>query len=418
MAPPVFRSQRRSLTTPDRPDEYRLAGRWSSPEHTTAAVGRRGAWWRRPPRRAVVLAAAVAAGTALLLGLLLMQHMAVAAPAGGRPAASVVPTTISGGETLAVLPWGSGEGEVGRSSPQQGLDRGPEALTVAPDGRIAVLDSVNRRVVALTADGMPCGSFKVPLSNPRYLAASNSRVAVLDPDDSRRVIVATWSGEVLEELEVPADDQPATGVFLENEQVWMEMGHSHCLRLSGEDGAQETKEARTGRPVGTGANAVWIAARLEAGGGALVEEAGESRAAIAASATHAGPQMGPASAAPVRAEAKLGLPLEHLVAVAADQRDRMHIGGRMADGRQEPHLAVARFAAGALRGNRAQALPDAGTTQTGYGQVVPTSLLLFAEASGPYLGAPFIIAPDGRVLQPVGDAAAYRILVHRFPEEG
>jgi len=27
------------------------------------------------------------------------------------------------------------------------------------------------------------------------------------------------------------------------------------------------------------------------------------------------------------------------------------------------------------------------------------------------------VAPDGRVLQPVGDADAYRILVHRLPEE-
>ena len=59
--------------------------------------------------------------------------------------------TASAGSLLVTLPWGSGEGQVGLARPVEGLTRGPEALAVAPDGRIAVLDSVNRRVLFLDA---------------------------------------------------------------------------------------------------------------------------------------------------------------------------------------------------------------------------------------------------------------------------
>jgi len=346
---------------------------------------------------------AAAAGTALLLGLLLMGQMAVAAPATGGPAESLAPTTLSEGETFAVLPWGSGEGQVGRSSPEQGLDRGPEALAVAPDGRVAVLDSVNSRVVTLSADGVSSGDFSLPLSNPRYLAASNDRVAALDPDDSRRVIVATWSGKTLESAEVPATEQPATGIFLEDEQVWMEIGHSRCLLLSGGGRTHTGEETRAGRPVSADRNDAWFVATLEAGGEALVESATDDPAATAASARHEGQEVGTASSPPVRTKTDFGLPLEHLVAVEADDQGRMHIGARMAGNKDESRLVVARFAPQTLQSDGAQA--------------TPSSLLLFAEASGPYLGVPFVVAPDGRVLQPVGDADAYRILVHRLPEE-
>jgi hypothetical protein len=77
------------------------------------------------------------------------------------------------GTLLVTLPWGNQAGQVGLAQPQQGLTRGPEALAVAPDGRIAVLDSVNRRVVFLDSAGQVTNTATVPLSEPRFLAVTN-----------------------------------------------------------------------------------------------------------------------------------------------------------------------------------------------------------------------------------------------------
>ena len=65
----------------------------------------------------------------------------------------------SAGSVLVTLPWGSGEGQVGLMRVDEGLTRGPEALAVAPDGRIAVRLRPSSFVlvrVGNTADG--CGS--------------------------------------------------------------------------------------------------------------------------------------------------------------------------------------------------------------------------------------------------------------------
>ena len=51
----------------------------------------------------------------------------------------------------------------------EGLSRGPEALAVAPDGRIAVLDSVNSRLMLLDPTGRPFATAQIPLSGPALL---------------------------------------------------------------------------------------------------------------------------------------------------------------------------------------------------------------------------------------------------------
>jgi hypothetical protein len=40
--------------------------------------------------------------------------------------------------------------------------------------------------------------------------------------------------------------------------------------------------------------------------------------------------------------------------------------------------------------------------------------LLLADCGFTYLGQPYVVAPDGRVLQPVADETGYRLLVHTF----
>ena len=97
-------------------------------------------------------------------------------------------SAASSGVLLATLPWGSGDGQVGLVSPAEGLVRGPEALAVAPDGRIAVLDSVNRRVLVLAVDGAVTGTISLSLQEPRFLAVTNTRIYVLDCDADQRLV--------------------------------------------------------------------------------------------------------------------------------------------------------------------------------------------------------------------------------------
>jgi len=43
-------------------------------------------------------------------------------------------------------------------------------------------------------------------------------------------------------------------------------------------------------------------------------------------------------------------------------------------------------------------------------------MLLLAESDFAYLGAPYAVAPDGRVFQPVADRSGYTIVVYSFEE--
>jgi len=43
------------------------------------------------------------------------------------------------------------------------------------------------------------------------------------------------------------------------------------------------------------------------------------------------------------------------------------------------------------------------------------SLLFLDDQSIAYVGLPYVVAPDGRVLQPRATAEGYSILVHEFP---
>lgn len=488
MTPSAFRKERRSPTVvgPGRAGcagwgggaAGGRAGRTGTPgssKHTIPG-GSSAVWWRRPPRRSIVIGAAIAACAAIILALLLIDQMAVAATAPpepdptGAPAVAVDQTntaadettapapaatpgeapdteaavaadqsaadtavatgapnkaTVSTGQLFAQFPWGKGDGQVGRMNPGEGLDRGPEALAVAPDGRVAVLDSVNRRIVVLGSDGKTQGTLRVSLTNPRFLAVSNERLAVLDPDDSKRVLLLDWSGQVLVDRSVPASDQPATGLFIEGDNVWMETGHASCLLLTKETTSKRTPtEERVGRPLGFGDRTTWLSARVGSRNGSQLRQAAVSQYLQAESLSDPEQLYGAvilkvsengltaSSVEEGAADADFGQPIEHLVSFDQDAQGRILLGARLAvtatAGRGQ--LIIARFAP----------LTADPQTKTGAGEPRATSLpgsaIVIEEATGPYLGVPFVVAPDGRVLQPVADESGYRILVHTLPE--
>ena len=87
--------------------------------------------------------------------------------------ASSRPTPMSSADstgTVLARRLGRRLGQVGLLKPGEGLSRGPEAIAVASDGRIAILDSVNRRLVLLDATGAFTHNVPVSLGEPRFLA--------------------------------------------------------------------------------------------------------------------------------------------------------------------------------------------------------------------------------------------------------
>ncbi|MFH1833819.1 MAG: hypothetical protein ABH877_02240, partial [bacterium] len=155
---------------------------------------------------------------------------ALPAPAGDQP-------TPSAGSLFVALPWGSEEGQVGLVAPGEGLVRGPESLAVAPDGRVVILDSVNRRLVLLDSGGTFMTSLPLPLTEPRFLAVSDDLLYVLDCDADRQVVALDWGGATLGAVQLPELGDVVTGLFVTDSGPCVEVAHERVFLLEAEDGS-------------------------------------------------------------------------------------------------------------------------------------------------------------------------------------
>ena len=113
----------------------------------------------------------------------------------------------------------------------------PEALAVTPNGRIAVLDSVNKRLLFLDATGRPSGTAEIALAEPRFLAVDNDRLYVLDCDADRKVLVLDWAGAVRETLPLPELPDVVTALFAAEVGPCVEVAHDSVFLLTKDAGA-------------------------------------------------------------------------------------------------------------------------------------------------------------------------------------
>lgn len=273
---------------------------------------------------------------------------------------------IDQGSLLTMLPWGEGTGQVGRSDPQEGLARGPEALAVTRDGRIVILDSVNRRVVVLDKDGKWNSAFALGLVESRFLAADERRIAVADVDVDRACELYAWSGALIKRMQIPALEQPATGLFLVAGRVWLESGHKQSVNLGEVPGGARGDAVSSGRPVPAPGGFSWARATLDRTRDWTIETP----------------------------TARLSLPgkteVDHLVSLDVDENGAAFVGARLTSGT----ILLARV-------------------QRREGSFSISKLAL-PEPSGLYVGAPYIVGADGRVFRPAATDAGYAIFVHEF----
>ena len=351
-----------------------------------------------------------------------------AAPAGnaaGQPAttgtlpAQPVPLEPSLGRQLVTLPWGDGAGQVGLVRLSEGLTRGPEALAVAPDGRMVILDSVNSRLVLLGADGSFSGSIALSLSQPRFLAVANGSIYVLDADTDRQLVCLDWQGAQIHSAQLPPLDDVVTGLFATDDGPCVEVAHDQVFAVEfKDDGKQATLSGAPAAGVGSAAGQTARTQRPAAG--ALHAIAGRplDRDLGKAAKISFKPKDGlklkrfkvdkkTFKAVQTRASAPSlarGKAIEHLISVDGDGRGGLIVGARLlrsnSSSKDGPSLIVGRLAADADLTDAAPVLND---------------VLTLSDSPFAYLGQPYVVAPDGRIFQPVGSEAGYTIVVYYLP---
>ena len=352
-----------------------------------------------------------------------------AAPTGGASAASAASAPSAGaspvsaaaanlgdlvpstGDLLVTLPWGSEDGEVGLVQPVEGLVRGPDALAVAPDGRIVVLDSVNCRLVLLNSTGAVTGTVAIPLAEPRFLAVTNERMYVLDCDSDHRLLTLYWSGLQCASAMLPDLPDAVTGLFATSSGPCVEVAHQKVYRISkrapgrnlgdisDSDGSllqsgDLTLASISGRPAGSELTRM-VSARFAPNTAPLLTSyvTGSTGLVTQSSAL----QM------PVPA----GRSIEHLLSLDGDLSQRLVVGARLLDDPDQTApaaLLLTRFMLGPDGSISPATTPD-GTSDS----------LLLLDTSFAYVGQPYTVAPDGRVFQPVATESGYAIFVHTFP---
>jgi hypothetical protein len=432
-------------------------------DHTTPSPSRpRSAGTRRcrsrRGRRVLPLAFAVAAlalSVALFSGRMTPRAEAgpgVAVPqsASGQPASAAglpAPTPVAGAPTPALtvnlpgdppvsqgtllvrLPWGDGPGEVGLQKPAEGLGRGPEALAIAPDGRIAVLDSVNHRIDVLSAQGTPLSTIPVDLPEPRFLAVGTTGVYVLDCDAGRRVQGWDWDGTQTfsSPLALPTD-QPVTNLILSGTQVLVEVGHESVFPVAGGpnptsvgaaggvsalQASVEGPSALPGRPADS-SGGHFVQARFKPGDQPrmrLLDATGRSLPGapreIALSTTKKleflvsvdpiRPVQESAGSAPAGGDAT-----GQATGVDVSAAGGLIVGARIvtspAGENGAPGLLVARVSLDTADGS-------------------PSAIML-REGSYVHIGQPYVVGPDGVLYQPLATDEGYSIYIHNFDRGG
>ncbi len=367
--------------------------RLRSPSATSAGAPRGAPPERRP---STVLALKIALGVCTIAACALaVPNMVFGAGESGPRPDGRPPSESS---PLFTLPWGDGEGQVGLLRPVEGLTRGPEALAAAADGRMAVLDSVNRRIVFLDRLGEYVGTAEVPLAEPRFLAVDDERVYVLDCDADRLLVTMDWSGVVLATMPVPEFPDLITGLFATSEGACVEVAHDVVLLMDG--ARRSSSRGLAGRPVGHALDEVVELAFAPGAEARLTVYSVDKSTLTGRQRAHFAQPLAP------------GYELEHVVSVDGDGNGGLIVGARISDrgagAERRASLVLTRLAAGRNGQGGLHAPVDVGASD----------VLLLADSSYAYLGQPYVVTPGGRVLQPIGSDAGYSVFVHSFDRAG
>ena len=180
-----------------------------------------------------------------------------AMPAAG-PSASAAPAQL--------IPWGTGSGALGRTSPQEGNPEAPMSVSVGPDGTRWVLDQVNDRIVRYGKDGKVIDTLPLTVKGAQDVVATKDGGAlVLDRLADKRVVVLGPDGKPRGALTLEGkgltEGGAATGLFVDGDGVYVEREHEQLVKLGDTRGtADPDRKEIPGRPTRDGGGYVraWL----------------------------------------------------------------------------------------------------------------------------------------------------------------
>lgn len=141
--------------------------------------------------------------------------------------------------TVVSARWGSGRGELGRERQTEGNAEGPMSFAFV-DGKLVVLDQVNRRVTRYGADGRVESESDAPQTAQDIAVAKNGSSALLDRLSAKSVGIHDPSGKKIGELPLRESEVGETGlltgVFVDGKNVYVEKSHGALVRIGTIDG--------------------------------------------------------------------------------------------------------------------------------------------------------------------------------------
>lgn len=177
----------------------------------------------------------------------------------GKPTAAA-PTKVKVAEVatppneVAKFGWGSGEGNLGRSRPDEANPEAPMSLTVDAAGNAWVLDQVNDRLVKLDRAGKAVQTIPLTVQGPQDVAVTaDGKVLVLDRLIDKSIAVIGPDGKPLGELPISGkgleETGGVTGLFTEGDSVYVEREHGDSIRVGDTSGKADPERPEVpGRP--------------------------------------------------------------------------------------------------------------------------------------------------------------------------
>jgi hypothetical protein len=234
----------------------------------------------------------------------------------------------AGPQVVLRATWGSGTGQLGRQQAAESSPEGPASFLVDEAGRAFVLDQVNLRI-QVYEQGRFKRSIPLPADTFEDLALmADGSVAVLDRLSRRTVRIMDPRGQLVSEvnLEGPGVGQggAVTGLFAQDDGLWVEVAHGRLVRI-----ADATGKADPQRP--------WVAGRFAAGGSKVLSATLDGRYAAEIITRPAVASKVPAQRL---ARVDFDLRLAHLTALETDAAGNVYLGALMMRHRQSAPFDV------------------------------------------------------------------------------
>lgn len=162
------------------------------------------------------------------------------------------------GVELARFGWGNGEGNLGRTRPDEANPEAPMSLTVDALGNVWILDQVNERLVKLDKQGKPLGTVPITVQGAQDVVVTPDGTAlVMDRLIDKSIAVIGPDGKPRGELPIVGkgleEGGASTGVFTDGDQVYVEREHGDAVRIGTTTGqADKERPEVPGRPAQDG----------------------------------------------------------------------------------------------------------------------------------------------------------------------